>query len=60
MREIESISCSCGGAVEEQEPTSVEEIAHGCGTSGCCVNAWQCAKCGTRFTVALEAPECEW
>jgi hypothetical protein len=39
-------------------PTSEEEKKYGCSHhSGCCVNAYQCMSCSTRFTFKLEAPE---
>lgn len=57
MREISSISCSCGGEVTEQTATIEEEATHGCGRRGCCVKAYVCGKCGTRFTLSLESPE---
>lgn len=41
------------------ETTKVEEKEYGCGRrTGCCVTAFECEKCKTRFTIALEAPDC--
>lgn len=59
MRGVESIRCSCGGEVVEKEPTEEEEKKYGCGTPGCCVEAFQCTECLTRFTFSLDAPEME-
>lgn len=59
MREIREIRCSCGGKAEETETTKEEEELFGCGRPGCCVTAYQCRACNTRFTIALEAPELE-
>jgi hypothetical protein len=57
MREIETIQCSCGDKPDEVETTDAEEKEHGCGTRGCCVGAYECPKCKTRWTFAFAAPE---
>jgi hypothetical protein len=59
MRDVESIHCSCGGNAEEVVPNEEEEKKYGCGSKWCCVTAFECEKCHTRFTVALNAPEME-
>lgn len=57
MRDPKLVLCSCGGTVEDVETTLEEERAHGCGRIGCCVWAFQCEECQTRFLFILEAPE---
>lgn len=57
MREIRKIVCSCGGTVKEQDTTPMEESLYGCQQKGCCVKAYVCEGCKTRFVFALEAPE---
>lgn len=54
---VDKVICSCGGTVREADTTLTEEIQYGCGRAGCCVAAYQCNDCGTKFTFALEAPE---
>ncbi len=58
-RAIREIHCSCGGRPSEVEPTDEEEKQHGCGRRRCCVRAYRCEKCNTRWVFALEAPEAE-
>lgn len=57
MRDPKKIICSCGGEVKEVETTDEEEEIYGCTFKQCCVNAFQCQKCNTRFTFELEAPD---
>lgn len=57
MREIRKIFCSCGGEVTEVETTPTEDKRHGCGRKGCCVNAYECNKCKSRWTFTYESPE---
>ena len=59
MRNINRIVCSCGGEPSPVPTTDDEELRHGCGRRECCVNAYQCPQCGTRWTFDLEAPEIE-
>ena len=56
-REVKKIVCSCGGDVKEEEPSDTEEKRYGCQQRGCCVTAFQCQLCKTRFTFALCSPE---
>lgn len=56
-RDIEKAYCSCGGEVEQVDTTGEEEVTYGCGCKGCCLRAYECKRCGTRFTLRLEAPE---
>ena len=57
MTIIESVKCSCGGIPIEAETTDCEEKEFGCGRRGCCVKAYECPECKTRFTLGLAAPE---
>ena len=58
---IKQIYCSCGGNPTAVEPTDEEEAQYGCRlVRGCCVQAYQCATCGTRWTVDLDAPDPGW
>ena len=60
MREISKVLCNCGGSVEEVATTTEEQEKYGCHRDKfyrCCVTAYQCDKCGVRFTFAFEAPE---
>jgi len=59
MREIKTITCSCGGTVEDVPTTDAEEAQHGCGRRECCVSAYQCQACGVRWVFAFEAPEAD-
>lgn len=57
-RNIEEVFCSCGGKVTEVDTTDEEEKQYGCNRRRqCCVRAWKCDKCSTRWTFSLEAPE---
>lgn len=56
-REIDRVECSCGGEVFDVRPLAKEERTYGCNRRNCCVRAWQCDRCKTRFTLALCAPE---
>ena len=56
-REIEHIVCSCGGAVKKVKPTDQEEKDYGCGRTECCVKAFKCGKCETRWMFSLASPE---
>ena len=58
-REICAVYCSCGGKPKREDTTDEEEREHGCGTKECCVRAWECPKCKTRWTFSLWAPEME-
>ncbi len=59
-RTIAKVYCSCGGTPVEVETNDAEEKAYGCGRRrGCCVRAYECEKCKTRWTFDLEAPEAE-
>jgi hypothetical protein len=64
MRDIREMICSCGGTVSQVETTQKEREEHGCSldteSSSCCVTAFQCSVCKTRFTVALESPEADY
>jgi len=57
MRDIDTIHCSCGGCPVEVDTAEEEEKEYGCVISGCCVNAYVCPECNTRWTFALKAPE---
>ena len=59
MKEVNCVVCSCGEDVDEVDTTPEEEKVFGCGRAGCCVEAYECPKCKTRFTFSLNAPEVE-
>jgi len=61
-REIEQIICSCGARVKRVDTTDDEKEAFGCfrdreGLFDCCVKAFQCPGCNTRWTFALASPD---
>jgi len=58
-RDIENIYCSCGGNPIEVDTIDREEDAYGCGARQCCVRAYYCDKCFTRWAFKLAAPEME-
>ncbi|MFW9872528.1 MAG: hypothetical protein ACFFG0_05445 [Candidatus Thorarchaeota archaeon] len=63
MREISEIICSCGGNPIKVPATKKEIDEYGCERDkngwSCCVCAYECSKCKTRWTFSLEAPEME-
>lgn len=59
-RDVNKAHCSCGGEFKVVDTTEKEEKNFGCGSKGCCVQAIQCIKCGTRITFQLCAPEMEY
>lgn len=56
-RDVDWAKCSCGGIVEEIDPTP-EEDQDNC-PRGCCLKVYSCNTCRTRFRFKLEAPEME-
>ena len=59
-RKIANIYCSCGGQPSEVDTTDKEEELYGCQTKGCCVRAYTCSECNTRWLFELNAPEMDW
>lgn len=59
-QEIEEIFCSCGDTPQETEVTSAEHRQYGCLTLGCCVTAYKCPNCATRWLITFEAPDPRW
>jgi hypothetical protein len=56
MREIELITCSCGGTPVVVPQTTKEKWTMNC-PKGCCGYAIECPQCKTRFNIRLESPE---
>jgi hypothetical protein len=71
MREILQIFCSCthkqpsdfinikSTVSTETKCTETENNILGCAIPDCCLSAYQCSVCSTRFTFQLVAPECD-
>lgn len=61
MQPIKKIICSCGGEPYTLSTTEEERDQYGCPQDSkhysCCVEAFECPNCKTRWTFAYEAPE---
>jgi len=63
LKEISQIICSCGGLPVERDTTKEEKNKYGCFRDkqgwACCVGAYVCPKCKTRWMFSYEAPDME-
>lgn len=60
MKDIAGIVCSCGCTPKRVDCTERELHLYNCGRSyECCIQAWLCLGCKTRWVFSLEAPEME-
>ena len=61
MRDIAKVICLCGGEPIESATTDKERQKYGCpyddDNHGCCVKAYVCPVCETRWVFSLEAPD---
>ena len=64
-RGTDAVKCECGGYCEACEYTDDEARKYGCGRElifkyQCCVAAFKCVICGTRYVGRFEAPDMDF